>query len=115
MEFNFLLIAIFTYVMFLIRFNDKIKKLESELNDLLINNFSYFKTWEIASRNFNKIKIKNVNQEISPNLSFNNFDINDIEIIIDNDLTKLSLKIKKNDFIDLNYDVKTNEYSFFSM
>lgn len=113
MEFNVLLIAIFTYVMFLIRFNDRIRKLESDLNDLLINNLSYFRTWEIASRDFNKIKIKNVNQEFSNNLCFNNFDINDIEIIINNDLTKLALKIKNNDFIDLNYDIITKEYSFF--
>ena len=112
MEFNVLLIAIFTYVMFLIRFNDRIRKLESDLNDLLINNLSYFRTWEIASRGINKIKIKDLSKEIVPNISLKHYNINDIEIIINNDLTKLSLEINKFNFIDLNHNIINNEYYF---
>ena len=109
MEFNLFFLAIFIYVILLTRFNDKITDFEEELNDLLIKNFLYFKSWKIATRNFNKIKIKNINQEISSDLSFKHYNINDIEIIISEDLTKLSLKILKNDFLDLMYNPQNEQ------
>lgn len=112
MEFNILFVSLFIYLIFLMKYNDKIKILEAELNGLLFKNFSYFINWEIASRGINKIKIKDLSKEIVQNISLKHYNINDIEIIINNDLTKLSLEINKFNFIELNHNIINNEYYF---
>lgn len=112
MDFIILIISILIYLYYCNIYTEKYKYFENELNDLITKNLIYFKSWNISSNNLNKIKIRNINQDISKDFKFDFFKFSDIEIIIDNNYQKLIVMLEKKPIIKLNFDGNNKNNGF---
>lgn len=103
MEFNILLIIFLIFSYFCNERTKKHELIEFEINNLLINNLFYLKSWKISSHIINKIKIRNVNQDITDEKVLTCYKFNDIEIIIDNNFNKSTVLMNKKPVIILTF------------
>lgn len=113
MDFVLFIFSILIFLYYSNIYTEKCKFFENELNDLITKNLIYFKNWNVSSKQLNKIKIRNINQDISEDFKLNFFKFSDIEIIIDNNYQKSIIMLDKKPIIKLNYDGNNQNNGFF--